>query len=114
MKKFIDKIIAKIKQLDKGTICRTILQFGAYANQLIALIGRTSYADSTPYQIISFVVTTIVTAVGYWYNNNWSGLAILAGRFFKMLRDGTITPDEANQFMDDYAQRAAERKNAEK
>lgn len=93
------KIIEKLKQLDKGTICRTILQIGAYANQIIAIFGQESFANDTWYQIISLVVTIIVTGVSYWYNNDWSNGALLVRDIFDMLQDGTITKEEIKEFI---------------
>lgn len=95
----MNKLIIKIKQLDKGTICRTILQFCAYVNQLIAVIGSTSFAQYPWYQWISFGVTLVVTAVSYWYNNDWSNGAILSSEVFDMLKDGKITTEELEEFL---------------
>ena len=92
-------LINMIKNLDKGTICRTILQIGAYINQLIACIGMTSFASSPVYQWISFGVTLVITIVSYWYNNNWTEFAHLAGDIFEMLKDGKITKEELDEFM---------------
>ncbi len=105
MKKFFQKIITAIKSTDKGTIYRTIVQILAYINQLVAVIGSTSFASHPAYQWISFIVTLVSTTVSYWYNNDWSNGAILVGRLFKMLRDGKITQNEIEEFMDSYNQK---------
>lgn len=99
MKKFFKKIIDKIKSLDKGTICRTVLQIATYVNQLIALVGMTSFASSPVYQWITFGVTLVVTAVSYWYNNDWTNFAQLAGEILDMLSDGKITKEELEEFI---------------
>lgn len=99
MKKFFKKIIDKIKSLDKGTICRTILQIATYVNQVIALVGMTSFASSPVYQWITFGVTLVVTAVSYWYNNDWTNFAQLAGEILDMLSDGKITKKELEEFI---------------
>lgn len=96
------KIIDKIKSLDKGTICRTILQFCAYVNQFIAIIGASSFANLPAYQWISFGVTFVVTAVSYWYNNDWTNIAQLCGKIYDMLEDGKITKDEMEKFIQDH------------
>lgn len=98
MKKFIEKI----KLLDKGTICRTVLQAAAYINQFIALIGSTSFASSPVYQWVSFIFTLIVTAVTYWYNNDWTNGALLVRDIFDMLRDGKITDEEVTEFIKNH------------
>lgn len=107
------KIIFAIKRTDKGTICRTIIQLAAYINQLIALIGSTSFASHPAYQWISFIVTVVVTGVTYWYNNNWSGAAVLLGKLFAMLQDGIITLDEIRDFMDTFKNKD-QKSNSEK
>lgn len=96
------KLIEKIKSLDKGTICRTILQIGAYANQLIAIIGATSFASSPVYQWITFGVTLIITGISFWYNNDYSGLAILVRDIFDMAKDGKITAEEIKEFVEKH------------
>ena len=92
-------IIAKIKSLDKGTICRTILQFLAYVNQIVAIIGSTTFTNAMWYQILTVVLTIAVTAVTYWYNNDWTNFAQLSTDVYDMLKDGEITEEELNEFM---------------
>lgn len=99
MKDFFKKIIDKIKSLDKWTIFRTVLQLAAYINQFIAVIGMSSFASHPAYQWISFIVTLVVTAVTYWYNNDWTNFAQMAGDVFNMLRDGKITKEELDEFI---------------
>ena len=102
MKKIFTTIINKIKSLDKGTICRTVLQAAAYINQLVALIGMTSFAASPAYQWITFCVTIVVTAISYWYNNDWTNGALLVRDIFDMLSDGKITSEEIQEFVDKH------------
>lgn len=98
MKNFINNI----KTLNKGTILRTILQVLVYINQVIALIGQTGFASQTWYQWLSFGVTLFVTAVSYWYNNDWTNLAKATGEIFDMVKDGKITEDELNRFINSH------------
>lgn len=95
-------IFAKLKTLKKGTIIRTILQILAYVNQLIALLGRTSFANNVVYQWIAFGFTVVVTIVTYWYNNDWSKAAQVCGDIFDMLKDGKITQEELMAFLSKY------------
>lgn len=106
------KLIEKIKQLDKGTICRTILQFAAYANQIIAVIGYGSFAASPVYQWITFAFTLIVTAVTFWYNNDFTNIAILCGDIFEMMKDGKITQEEVKKFIEKYKKKEVKEKEA--
>lgn len=93
------KIIAKLKSLDKGTIVRTVLQVLAYINQIVALIGRTSFADAVWYQWMTLGVTIAITAFSYWYNNDWSSIAQITRDIFDMLSDGKITKEEIDEFL---------------
>lgn len=93
------KIIAKLKSLDKGTIIRTVLQILIYINQIVAIIGRTSYADAAWYQWTTLILTIVITALSYWYNNDWSSAAQTVRDIFDMLSDGKITKEEIDDFI---------------
>lgn len=98
----MSKIIEKIKSLKASTKIRTILQILAYVNQLIALLGNTTFANNVAYQWISFAFTVVITALSYWYNNDWSKAAQVCGDIFDMLKDGKITADELSAFIAKY------------
>lgn len=102
------KLINKIKSLDKGTIIRTIMQFAVYVNQFIAVLGLSSYADSKLYQWITFGLTLIVTIISYWYNNDWTNFSFVARDIFDMMKDGTIKPEEAEEFIAKYKKSTSE------
>lgn len=102
MKNFFKKVWAKLKSLDKGTIARTLLLVLGWANQIVAIIGSTTFATATWYQILSACITIGISAITYWYNNDWSKLAIMSRDFFDMMKDGRITEDEANKFIEDH------------
>ena len=97
------KIFEILKSLSGGTVLRTVLQILVYINQFIAVLGKVEgFADSMVYQIISVVVTLIVTAVSYWFNNNWSKAAQLAQDFCDAIKDGEITEEEAKELLAKY------------
>ena len=96
------KIIEKIKSLSKGTLVRTIIQILAYANQVVALIGQTTFASAVWYQWVSFGVTLAITIISYWYNNDWTNFAKVSSEIFDMLKDGKITEDEVKKFLDNH------------
>lgn len=91
-----------MKKIDKGTVLRTVLQTLAYVNQFVALLGSTTFANSPVYQWVSFGLTILITAVSYWYNNDWSKLAIASRDVFDMLKDGKITKEELDKFVEDH------------
>ena len=94
-----------MKKFDKGTIIRTALEVCALANQLVALIGRTSFADNPTYQIISFIITAIASGIVYWYNNDWTKLALMCGEIFTMVKDGKVEDKEVEKFIDDHTEK---------
>lgn len=94
------KLINAVKSLKKGTAVRTVLQILAYINQVVALAGLTfGFIDSIVYQWVTFILTFIITAISYWYNNDWSHLARTTGDLFDMAKDGKITTEEITEFM---------------
>lgn len=97
------KIFEKIKNIDFGTILRTILQIAIYINQFIAILGNTSFASSPVYQWISFGITVVITIITYWFNNDWSKLALVARDIFDMMKDGKITEEEVKKFIEDHS-----------
>lgn len=92
-------LLNKLRSVDKGTICRTVLLVLGWINQLVALIGYTTYASALWYQILSVVVTIVISLVTYWYNNDWSNTALLVRDVFDMLKDGKITKEEVEEFL---------------
>lgn len=96
------KIIDKINSLDTGTKVRTLISALAYINQIVALIGMNSYAMSPVYQWISFGLTIVISIVSYWFNNDWTEFAQLAGTILDMLQDGKITAEEVWKFVEKH------------
>ena len=94
-----------IKSPKIGTIVRTILQVLAYANQVVALIGQTTFASAVWYQWVSFGLTLAITIISYWYNNDWTNFAKVSSEIFDMLKDGKITEDEVKKFVDNHSKK---------
>lgn len=92
-------IIEKIKTLDKGTIIRSSLLILSFINEIIALIGATSYASATWYQIISLIFTIIVSSICAWKNNDFTKVAQLAGQVLKALKDKKLEEDEVKNLL---------------
>lgn len=97
------KIIDKIKSLKSGTLVRTLLQILAYVNQVVAIAGNYTFAKDQPwYMWISFILTIAVTVLSYWYNNDWTTLAQTTGDIFDMVKDGKITKEELEEFVNKH------------
>lgn len=101
-------LFEKFKMRDKGTILRTILQVLVYANQIVAAIGNSSFASSPVYQWISLGLTILITAITYWYNNNWTSMASLGQEVYEMVKDGKITEEEMKNFLEKYKSKKEE------
>lgn len=94
------KLIQKIKSIDKGTFTRTIALGLAIANQIIAVIGSTSFASAVWYQVASVVMTILTSALAAWENNDFTYFAQLTSKVFNALKDGKITVDEVLSLVD--------------
>ena len=98
--KFFDNIAHAFKSGDRGPIFRTILQLLAYANQIVAFIGRFSFASADWYQWLSLGLTFVITAITWWYNNDWTSAAKWGSRVMDALKDGKIDVDEVKELLD--------------
>lgn len=97
------KIIEKIKSLKTGTLVRTALQILAYINQIVAIAGNYSFAKDQPwYMWVSLALTIVVTVLSYWYNNDWTKLAQTTGDIYDMVKDGKITKEELDEFVEKH------------
>lgn len=105
------KLIDKIKSLDKGTIIRTALLGCAFINQIIALVGMTTYASSPVYQTITVVVTIVVSSLTAWKNNDFTHLAQLAGSVLKALKDGKLEEGEIQELLNKAKENEEDVKN---
>ena len=88
------KFIEKIKSIDKWAILRISSLIMAIVNQVIAVIGATSFANATWYQVVSVVATIITAVISAWYNNDFTFFARLGTKVLDALQDGKITSDE--------------------
>ena len=102
MKQFIAKIKDKLAAVDKGTIIRSTTLVLAMANQVIAIIGASTFANSVWYQIASVVVTVISSLVSAWENNDWTYYAKLGTGVLDALEDGKITVEEVQELLDKH------------
>lgn len=102
MKQFIAKIKDKLATVDKGTIIRSTTLVLAMANQVIAIVGASTFANSVWYQIASVVVTVISSLVSAWENNDWTYYAKLGTGVLDALEDGKITVEEVQELLDKH------------
>lgn len=103
------KIIERIKSIDKGTMIRTLSLILAISNQIIAVLGATSYADALWYQIASLVVTIVTAIVAAWNNNDFTSAAKLGTKVLDALQDGKITPEEVQELLDKNEEKSGDK-----
>ena len=94
------KILKKLKSVDKGTIIRSAALVLAIINQVIAVIGATSFASATWYQIVSIIATVFTALISAWENNDWTYFAKLGTKVLDALEDGKLTKEEVIEMLE--------------
>lgn len=94
------KIWEKIKNVDTGTIIRSVTLILAIINQIIAVLGSTSFASATWYQIVSIIATVLTSLISAWENNDWTYFAKLGTKVLDALEDGKITKEEVIEMLE--------------
>lgn len=87
------------KKLPLSAKIRTVIQLLAYVNQVLILFADLPFAQSFAYQIVSLIVTIFITLLGYWYNNDWSNIARASSEVYDIIKDGTISTDEIQDYI---------------
>lgn len=91
-----------------STIVRCVILIAAIINQTVAaVLAVFPDADSPVYQIISVAVTAVSAFAAAWKNNDFTLLAKISGAFFKALKDGKITADEAEALVAEISKSGA-------
>lgn len=99
MKTLITNIKTKIASVDNGTLARSITLIIAIANQIVAIVGASTFATSTWYQVSSIIVTAVTSIINAWENNDWTYYAKLGTGILDALEDGKITADEVQELL---------------
>ena len=86
-------------KIDRGTIIRTVTLIIALANQAVATIGASTFANATWYQILSIAVTVATAVFTAWKNNDFTYFAQLGTGIIHALKDGKITEDEVKELL---------------
>ena len=85
---------------NRATIIRSVTLVLAVINQVIAVLGSTSFAQSGWYQFISIVITAVVSVINAWENNDWTHFARLGTKVLDALEDGKITEEEVVEMLE--------------
>lgn len=90
-----------VKNIKPSTIVRCVILVVVLLNQILAIFGKTlPFTSNLIYQILSVVLTVIVSVWTAWKNNDFTRFAKTAGKILDALRDGKITDEEAMQFLE--------------
>lgn len=93
-------ILKKLKSVDKGTIIRSAALVLAIINQVVAVIGASSFASATWYQIVSIIATILTALISAWENNDWTYFAKLGTKVLDALEDGKLTKEEVLEMLE--------------
>lgn len=93
------KIIEFFKKFDKGAFCRTVLFYLSLINEIVAIIGSTTFAQSPIYQWVSLGFLAVTGILSWWYNNDYTSMAKLAGQVLEFLKDGRLTEEEVKELL---------------
>lgn len=91
-----------MKKIDKGTIVRTVTLILALANQTVAIVGATTFANAVWYQALTIAVTIATALFTAWKNNDFTRFAQLGTDVLRALKDGKITEDEVKELLNKY------------
>lgn len=71
------------------TIIRTICLVIALVNQALAILGRDKIpiTDDQVYQLVTIIVTIVVSVWTWWQNNSFTKAAIEADKYMEHLRE---------------------------
>lgn len=96
-------IFKGFKELTIGAKARVIFQLLVYINQVVIFIGKFQLTDNIVYQVISLILTILITAATYWFNNDWTGFAKLSTEVYDILKDGEVTEEEVKEFIKNHS-----------
>ncbi len=107
------RIINKIKSTDRGTVWRTVSLVVAIINQAVAVIGSSSFASASWYQILSLIALALTSCLAAWENNDWTHFAQIGTAVLDALEDGKITEDEIKKLLEKAGERKDDDSNVE-
>lgn len=90
----------KFEKVGKGTILRSVSLVLAIANEVVAVIGKYSFADALWYQILSVALLAVTAIVAAWENNDWTYLARMATGVLDAMEDGKIDAEEVKGLLE--------------
>lgn len=100
----MNKIIEKLKSIDKGTLIRTAALAATLLNDLAVVIVTIAGEGHPAYIIISFLASVAAALVAGWKNNDWTEAAQIGTKLMRFVKNGKYTADEAAKLIEDGPQ----------
>lgn len=89
------------KGIKFSTIARLLVLAVVLVNQCLAIFGKgLPFTSDLVYQIFSAIATVIAAGWAAWKNNDITKGAIIAGKLFDSLKDGSISKEEATEMLE--------------
>lgn len=107
----MQKIIEKLKSVDKGTIIRTAALIVSILNNVAAVIATVAGADCAAYLIISTVATVASALIAGWENNDWTDFAIVMGKVWKAVKSGKVEQEKVEKLLEEKPSKGTGRNN---
>lgn len=104
MKEKIDKVFNALKTIKPHTYVSIIMVVVALTNYFLTALGKPliSLGEETVEYIVNGVLNTIFIIYPAWKNNSFTDLAKLIDEGLYMLRDGKISKEEFEQFIEEH------------
>ncbi|MGY4689361.1 phage holin [Salibacterium sp. K-3] len=83
-------MIEKLKNLEAGTVTRTVLMAAAFINQGLALFGHSPLPidEQNVEMFVSFVFSAVTAVAAWWKNNNFTESAKRAQNYLDSIKNG--------------------------
>ena len=99
----MEKVINKIKEVDNGTIARTVAVIGVLINQFLVIFGKEKlpFTEDEIYQGVSMVLSVGATLWAWWKNNSFTAEAQAGDNLKNALKEGTVKVEDLEDDIDD-------------
>ncbi len=94
-----NKIDREFEKIRTSTIIRVVALILSLTNECIAVIGRSSFADATEYQLVSLILLIVIALWNAWMNNDFTKAARISSAVFDAISDGKITEEEIKNML---------------
>lgn len=96
-----------VKNVKPSTIVRLIVLIISLVNLVLSIFGTYQIPGLTDSQqeSLAVIITVIVSAISYWYNNSWSENATAADKVLGLLKNSDVSIDDLISVVDNLRDR---------